>query len=189
MSTAAVSAELNNDLQQHFKTCHAAFVWVDVNRTGRIEEAELTRLLAVFNLPVEAAHPVLNRLDRNSDGTLDYNEFCAAYFGSQPHSSGVPFTSKALAAPAVTLRAESLPSEDAAAVVSDISEHLSAHFRSARKAFLKLDADRSGYVSAAELRALEREYNLPLTDVIAECDINGDGRLSFNEVAKRLFVL
>lgn len=183
-TAAAVGAELRGDLQAHFPTCHAAFLSLDVDRSGRIEGGELSRVLSIFNLPVAAAEPVLARLDRDGDGRLDYNEFCAAYFGAR---SPAPSPAVKAAPPAPGRPAP--VAGDAEATADAIADHLSQHYRSARKAFLKLDADRSGFVSAAELRAIEAEYNLPLTEVISACDVNGDGRLSFNEVAKRLFVL
>mmetsp|Transcript_34520 Transcript_34520/g.88325 ORF Transcript_34520/g.88325 Transcript_34520/m.88325 type:complete len:193 (+) Transcript_34520:205-783(+) len=184
-TAAAVRTELQNDLHAHFASCHAAFLSIDVDRSGRIEADELARVLAVYSLPGEAASPVLARLDRDQDGRLDYNEFCAAYFGSRS-----PAPSPKQAAPLPGAPARGAPAMgDAEAAADAISDHLSQHYRSARKAFLKLDADRSGYVSAAELRAIEAEYNLPMERVIQACDVNGDSRLSFNEVAKRLFVL
>jgi len=57
-----------------------------------------------------------------------------------------------------------------------------------QKAFNVFDADGSGSISAAELRATMNGLNVKLTDeevndMIEECDTDGDGEISYPEFA------
>ena len=195
-TVTATQAELRMDLQQHFDSCYKAFLSVDVDRSGRIEVAEIERILTIYNLPVSNAAGVLKRADKDGDGLLNYDEFTREFFGCDPLP---PTAAKLMSAPApvpaptnphITHQANDpalrpVPVNGNGA--KELGFRLRQHHASARKAFLKLDRDRSGFVSEQELRRIERDYNMPMGDVLSSCDRNGDGRLSFNEVARFLF--
>jgi Ca2+-binding EF-hand superfamily protein/rhodanese-related sulfurtransferase len=71
----------------------------------------------------------------------------------------------------------------------ELVEDFDSRFRSLRGAFLKLDADRSGYIDVDELKSMCTTYNLPteyIQDVFDSIDINDDKKIEFTEFSKRL---
>ena len=73
--------------------------------------------------------------------------------------------------------------------VKNLTVELEERFRYLAKAFLSADSDRSGYLDSGEIRRLCNMYNLPTNDVesvLRYVDINGNGRVNYNEFAKRL---
>ena len=55
--------------------------------------------------------------------------------------------------------------------------------------FLNADTGRNGYIDADELAVLCRNYNLPMHNVrtvLKQCDVNGDGKLSYEEFTTKL---
>ena len=73
--------------------------------------------------------------------------------------------------------------------VKNLTVELEERFKSLAKAFLSADVDRSGYLDAGEIRHLCKIYNLPTNEVdivLRHVDINGDGRVNYNEFARRL---
>ncbi|CAE8727615.1 unnamed protein product, partial [Polarella glacialis] len=70
----------------------------------------------------------------------------------------------------------------------DIDNEMFQRFLTMQDAFLKLDDDRDGFISEAELRAKCAEWNIPTSEaarVIAEADRDRKGSLNFDEFAKR----
>eukprot|EP00949_MAST-11_sp_MAST-11-sp1_P000113 g113.t1 len=68
-------------------------------------------------------------------------------------------------------------------------DELEERFRYVRQAFLAADVDRSGYLEAGELRRLCAMYNLPggrVEEVLALCDPNRDGKISYAEFSHNL---
>ncbi len=73
--------------------------------------------------------------------------------------------------------------------VKNLTVELEERFKSLAKAFLSADVDRSGYLDAGEIRHLCKIYNLPTNEVdivLRHVDINGNGRVNYNEFARRL---
>jgi len=57
-----------------------AFRAMDVNKDGRLSEAELKRAVRTYNLPIPEEHvqQIWQQCDRNRDGSVDYEEFAIA---------------------------------------------------------------------------------------------------------------
>eukprot|EP00192_Tetraselmis_astigmatica_P025333 CAMPEP_0117678570 /NCGR_PEP_ID=MMETSP0804-20121206/17368_1 /TAXON_ID=1074897 /ORGANISM="Tetraselmis astigmatica, Strain CCMP880" /LENGTH=180 /DNA_ID=CAMNT_0005487967 /DNA_START=428 /DNA_END=967 /DNA_ORIENTATION=- len=176
MPEAQARAELRTDIAARFPTCYQAFLSVDVHRTGKIEVGEIERILEIYNLPPTHAAGIFKKMDRNGNGVIDYGEFSAEFFGA-PSPVALPLQ------PSPMNIAASTPPPYAQKPGEELADKLQQHYSTARKAFLKLDQDRSGYVSEDELQALEKAYNLPLDNVLTAVDRNSDGKLSYNEVA------
>jgi len=61
-------------------------------------------------------------------------------------------------------------------------------FSSMRTAFLKMDSNKDGRVSANEIRNMCRQWNIPMSEaerVISAADVDDNGTLDFNEFAQR----
>jgi Ca2+-binding EF-hand superfamily protein len=70
----------------------------------------------------------------------------------------------------------------------DIDMEMYQRFLSMQEAFLKLDDDKDGLVTEAEIERRCIEWNIPVSEarrVIAEADRDAKGALDFNEFAKR----
>lgn len=65
--------------QKHSKL-RDAFRAMDVNKDGRLSEAELKRAVRTYNLPIPEEHvrQIWQQCDRNRDGSVDYEEFAIA---------------------------------------------------------------------------------------------------------------
>jgi len=69
-----------------------------------------------------------------------------------------------------------------------LGTEIKERFHSMRTAFLKLDKDRDGRLTVAEIRKMCKEWNIPMSeaDRVLDCaDINENGTLDFNEFAQR----
>jgi hypothetical protein len=70
-----------------------------------------------------------------------------------------------------------------------IRGEIAERFRYLSRAFLSADVDRSGFLDVGEIRRLCNLYNIPQTDVdgvLRFADVDGNGRISYNEFAERL---
>ena len=64
-------------------------------------------------------------------------------------------------------------------------ENYMAH-TSLQRAFLSYDRDRSGFVDLDEVKRICGKYNLPLQEellqeIVRRCDIDGNGKIDYNE--------
>ena len=147
--SAAVSADatreaLRRDVSSHYSSCHRAFVAIDIHRTGTIEFDELTRILEIYNLPLDHAIAIFAEMDRDKTGVVSYADFAAEFFGIHgdghgdghvPDDADVDVTEAMASIDAVKNRDATISHHDGTV---PLQQHLQQHYASATKAFLKV---------------------------------------------------
>ncbi|MCO5584179.1 hypothetical protein L7F22_038102 [Adiantum nelumboides] len=140
--------------EQHMEDAFKAF---DLDGDGRLSEEELYRLLASLDgtLSHERAHSIFAQADIDHDGHLDFSEFTTLLQRAQPED------------------------DDFDKILADTFE--------------LYDVDRNGFIDAHELLQVLRKLGAvcksapspPSVDdcqrMIAAHDLNGDGRIDFEE--------
>ena len=62
-------------LNSRFRSMHAAFKAIDLDRSGTISRDEMCRALQMWNIPVTGVLDVLmSACDKDDSGGIDYNE-------------------------------------------------------------------------------------------------------------------
>mmetsp|Transcript_8957 Transcript_8957/g.23431 ORF Transcript_8957/g.23431 Transcript_8957/m.23431 type:complete len:208 (-) Transcript_8957:377-1000(-) len=181
MSASQVADMLKAKLEQRCTSLQAAFRKLDKSNTGFISPADFEDCLRDFNMRLtrQALAALVAKYDANGDGYVSYQEFAAVMSGSSP--SIALHSAAAVAAPAgVVERAEEA-----------FKRIMYAEATSLTDAFLKLDRDRSGKISAEELAAVFTASNVQLSAqelkmIMNKYDVDGDGQISLNELAMLL---
>jgi len=146
----------------------------------QMPDSEITNLKNIFT-----------SIDKNGDGTLTTAEILDGIEKSGLHTDQLPFDLKEVIA--------SIDSNGSGRV--DYTEFIAAtlekkkYMREDRlwAAFKVFDIDGSGSISKAELHKIlngggitDAETSRKLDDLIAECDVDGDGEISFDEFVKMM---
>jgi len=196
---------IRNKIDTKFGSLRKAFRAIDEDGTGKVGKGEMMRLLVILNLNTQIREEVVAAIcdivDADGDG-VEYDEF-AAMMMSDDIKPLAKKNSKARAAPPAPPAAPAPPAPPVMAkasqprgahrssLVKQASESLNSRYSDMFKAFQYIDLDRSGFVGMEELsRALEM-WNLPIDEatmaqLIADCDSNGDGQISYEEFVDAL---
>lgn len=125
------------------------FELLDYNNEGTVSLSELTNALSKqFNIDLQEAHYLFQKLDQTGDHEIHYSEFLAAA----------------------------------------LSEKIRLKEADMHEIFRRFDVDNSGSITLENLRSvLGDTYNgIPIQDLLAEIDENGDGQISFDELTHAL---
>jgi len=86
--TEFLAASLERKLYLQEDVCWCAFKVFDLNRDGKISLDEMTKVLnadkAEDELATETTRSILSEVDRNGDGSIDFQEFMSMMHGSKP---------------------------------------------------------------------------------------------------------
>ncbi len=180
-STDQVLTILHDKLSQRTRSLTQAFRKLDASSNGFVTIQDFATTLSNFGLRLTrpALAALLQRYDKNDDGVVSYAEFCAAVSGKTEHHALAAEPKMAPATPAD--RAE----ETFRRILHNATESLAV-------AFLKMDADRSGRCSVAEMAQVFTNHGVLLNDaelqtLVKKYDVNGDGQLDVAELAKCIY--
>ncbi|KAL1507007.1 hypothetical protein AB1Y20_007869 [Prymnesium parvum] len=130
----------------------AAFNRFDGDKSGQISAPEMLQVLRLLGSNPSQAEfkTILQAIDRNNDGVVDFLEFAQVWWEREQES-----------------------------IEDDFQEEL-------QLAFKIFDADDSGFITAQELRDKlttlgERMTDAEVDELLAECDKDGSGTISFAE--------
>jgi len=214
-STLGVVHDLIEKFEERYNSLHEAFLKTDDDKSGMVTSAEIRAFCLDHNLE-DKSEQILGYFDHDHDDKLDYNEFLhlLSFETFEKHHND----HSALVVDLVAKKDERSPEEEAQleqyqghvkqiqtkleslkayqqeafkntqTLVKQLNEKLEQRFDSLREAFLKVDEDRSGKITAAEIKHLCEIYNLheQSEQVIAAFDVDHNGQLDYNEFAKVL---
>jgi len=148
-----------------------AFEKFDANGSGRVSRGEFRREIESLGLDVSPAEVdgILDRFDKDKDGSLDYREFVSFFADEQnAETQGL-----------VSLRDE----------IKRLSRRGNGRAPDYAKVFRAFDVDGSGGVDRREFRAGLEDMGFELnsqdlTAVLDHFDANGDGKISVAEFAR-----
>jgi Ca2+-binding EF-hand superfamily protein len=196
--------ELANFLREYFSQDHPELecpLWhvllhlcreADPDTRGYLGGAEFAALLLQVGLELEDdyTHALLDALDVNGDGRLDYAEFVRFMSEgelSEERQGRAPARSPAKVAQQIWYDAVSdLASKLRRDLWLEDPETGAPRWRQLRSLFADADEDRNGYLNRREFQALLRTMGVRLTtseasQLMSALDCNGDGRLSYIE--------
>ncbi|GMH85122.1 hypothetical protein TL16_g10130 [Triparma laevis f. inornata] len=193
-------------LSDKFTTVRKAFMDMDKDRSGTLDYDELRAVIESTGYKVsdEVFEEVLEVFDTNMDGEIDYQEFLAQLKDSmQPQETGgigAHLASKAgrnlgRQGPLVTTELNAAQKahgeRSVGAALRFLCEKIHEKWTDIRKSFRMLDWDKSGTISATELRAVLDDCCYTTSDevfqqVIDIFDSDGDGAISYNELLDTL---
>eukprot|EP00667_Euglena_gracilis_P024271 EG_transcript_27833 len=203
--------QMRKHIQQRFPSIQAAFLAVDTDRSGCISLDEFATILKVNHVSVNPQDlaRLAEAFDANQDGRVSYEEFCRT-IESGPYVQAGASRRELRGTPGAALAPPS-PAADAAAsprlglqlnpvALSEArAKELLTYFRKAveqsypslNRAFIHIDADRSGFISAQELISCLYDHNIyptwqELKDLIDLLDVNGDGVIDYNEFGRAM---
>jgi len=194
---------IRNKIDTKFGSLRKAFRAIDEDGTGKVGKGEMMRLLMILNLNTQIREEVVAAIceivDADGDG-VEYDEF-AAMMMSDDIKPLAKKNRKARAAPppppppppppVMAKASQPRGARQKSSLVKQTSDSLNSRYSDMFKAFQYIDLDRSGFVGEEELsRALEM-WNLPIDEatmrqLVAECDTNGDGQISYEEFVDAL---
>ena len=181
MSADQIAAFLKTKLEQRSSSLTGAFRKLDKSNTGFLSPADFEECLRTFNIRLtrQALAAVVAKYDVNGDGYVSYQEFAAVMTGQAP-SDALRKAAPVGGPPSAVERAE-----------ETFRRVLFAESKTLTAAFLKLDKDRSGYISSDECAAVFAKANVVLTPqelkmIVSRYDTNKDGSVDIRELAKLL---
>lgn len=139
----------------------------DQNKDGRINRDELRLSLQTFDIGVDDAElsTMIDDVDRNCDGLLDFSEFLAFYSSFMGDNSG--------------FKADLNASQEEEVALRD--------------AFRVFDKDGDGFICAEELQSVLASMGLAQGRKLVDCqkmilkvDADGDGQVSFDEFKRMM---
>ncbi|MCO5592819.1 hypothetical protein L7F22_046822 [Adiantum nelumboides] len=171
--------------QQEMVALGRIFDHFDENKDGKISLDELRRSLHMLGIETddEELIAMIDAVDWNSDGFLDFSEFASFYY-SLNEEMGQKLD----------------PSSDV--IMQTNQDKLGETDRSCdseeadlRDAFKLFDKDGDGYICAEELQSVLASMGLSQGKILAECrnmirsvDVDGDGQVSFDEFKQMMAV-
>eukprot|EP00520_Triparma_pacifica_P017208 CAMPEP_0118661536 /NCGR_PEP_ID=MMETSP0785-20121206/16332_1 /TAXON_ID=91992 /ORGANISM="Bolidomonas pacifica, Strain CCMP 1866" /LENGTH=1313 /DNA_ID=CAMNT_0006554983 /DNA_START=25 /DNA_END=3962 /DNA_ORIENTATION=- len=185
-----------------FSTVRRAFMTMDKDKSGTLDYDELRTVLEStgYKIEDEVFDDILEVFDSNCDGEIDYQEFLAQLKDYiQAKEEGGIGSQLAEKAGRNLGRQGALNNRDLSAVekahqaktvgaaLRFLCEKIHEKWGDIKKSFQMLDWDKSGTITASELRAVLDDCCYTTTDevfnqVIAIFDQDGDGNISYNEL-------
>lgn len=174
---------LHSKLNERCESLQCSFRMLDASNNGVITAADFEEVLRHFGVRLtrQGLAELVSRYDANSDGSISWQEFCAAV-SAAPGSSGRP--NEALA---------KKPRRCARSAADRVEEQLRRILYASREslttAFLKMDRNRDGYCDAGEIEATFRNANIDISPddiraLIHNYDADGDGKINIRELAR-----
>lgn len=183
--------QANDAINNKFKDMFKAFQYMDLDRSGTLNEKELARALDLLNVPIDRSklRELIAACDADGDGGISYQEFVdvlardtvtLAAMGKRGMQAmdamgddgmGIRGAVKNVKA---TLNesfdavmeggaaTKAVSQRDRLAFVKQAQDAINAKFSNMRKAFQDIDLDRSGTLDARELWHAFDRFNLPL---------------------------
>lgn len=194
-------SEIRREITQQFglDQMHRAFIKCDLDRSGFLDRKELKKMLLLRNMTATPAamDALLDCCDTNESGGICFNEFVKAITGvssaeQSPEEDDV--SSKIVEDAMRRLGTSDIGmARHAKRLLFRVRDEVSRRFgvEQLRKAFQRLDGDRSGFLDREELWLMFQRLNLRVGPAAVEAlfhliDENGDGRIAFNEFARAL---
>ncbi|KAJ1631204.1 hypothetical protein T492DRAFT_997633 [Pavlovales sp. CCMP2436] len=173
----AIDKIFRDKLYQRFTHMTDAFRAVDKDNNGVLDVqdfAEVLLGLGFGRVTRSTIDLIAKKYDKNGDSLVTYAEFCATIEGKD-----------------IAPEAQRTVVTRADRVEEAFRMHVLAASNSMQQAFLKLDKDRSGHISANELEKVLRNAGVAVTPdemkaLVAKYDLSGDGKLDVPELAKLL---
>uniref|UniRef100_A0A7S4FZP8 EF-hand domain-containing protein n=1 Tax=Eutreptiella gymnastica TaxID=73025 RepID=A0A7S4FZP8_9EUGL len=175
-----------------------AFRRLDDDHSGFVSRHEFSIICRVFNFEVSAAEKELlfQSFDVNYDGLVAYTEFCTAMEDVLArHGNGQKAPGPVRRPPKRYLPPKSLSSLQGNVVTQEllqcIKQKIMEHWPTLNEAFLTMDTDRKGYVTAQEFAVFLHYHTIPvdwpeLQGLVRAFDVNNDGRVSYPEFCRTL---
>lgn len=206
---------LEMQLERHYSSMREAFLKVDSDRSGWLSKEEFATIFAIYNISIspEDLDALIDAFDADGNGQISWVEFCETiengpwYANQQARSA-----EEEVAGPTEDdmeiedLEADEEPVQEAPkaapkppksnptavkAILDNLRRAVNQCFNSLHEAFLHIDTDRSGYISAQEMVYILYTHNIrvewpELRDLIAHFDTNGDGVISWAEFCQAI---
>jgi len=193
-----------NAIFQYRYDVEAAFRWLDADGSGGISVDELRTTLASLaeaqminadelDLSDEVITALINEIDLNSDGQVDYDEFMEAFQGSVYNNVQSHFASLSIAGTS----AEPVNLRERAQMIKEVLTECSFDMKfSLEDLFKWMDNDNTGYVTLEKFRSVMfklrdagkiDERQVMLTDAVLQTflddvDLNSDGQLELDDL-------
>jgi len=190
--TSAIKQRMEESMANRFSDMFLAFKYLDVDNSGYISEAELSRALELWNVPhtKEALTELMSVCDRDSNGEVSYGEFVKAlardtvqqsrtvqerdrYSGRSARTveeidptRGVfgKIESKSLGGQDLYVNAQQGIKGKSGDVVGATRTQAEGRFSSLFKAFKFADTDNSGTLSRDEVKRMLQLWNVPMDE-------------------------
>ncbi|KAI5070806.1 hypothetical protein GOP47_0015149 [Adiantum capillus-veneris] len=172
--------------QQEMVALGRIFDHFDENKDGKISRDELRRSLHMLGIEAddEELIAMIDAVDWNSDGFLDFSEFASFYYSlneemgqkMDPSNNGGNLQTNQ-----DNLREKNMSNDGEEADLRD--------------AFKLFDKDGDGYICAEELQSVLANMGLSQGKILADCrnmissvDVDGDGQVSFDEFKQMMVI-
>jgi Ca2+-binding EF-hand superfamily protein len=185
-----ILTQLSNHLEKHYDGLRSAFLNVDSDQNGWISKEEFGAVFKVFNFPIssEDLNELIDAFDSNKDGKVSYLEFCNVMI----NGPWAPMSIKEapIATPSVPVNAGPMPDEvKLGQLLTSLQRAIEQKYTSVQDAFMHLDVNRSGLISAQELIGVLHNHNIRVSwdDIqllVDYFDTNRDGLVSWSEFCK-----
>jgi len=195
-----------NQMNSRFSDMWAAFKYVDVDSSGRVNRDEIARALHLWGIHNphgdlgQAADAIMRACDSDGDGTIDYKEFVQGLARDKFVGAEAPPTRKArsggdpLADPLSKLHA-GVTAEELVNAHGTVRDKLLLRHDTIYKAFKYMDKDGSGFINRKEFEDALRDLNvsirkpvldslIDIIDVEDNDDGDDDNDIGFREFAR-----
>ncbi|GMI19808.1 hypothetical protein TrCOL_g2265 [Triparma columacea] len=182
-------------ISSDFHNVHEAFMAIDVHREGYITRDELKDVLDnfAFKMSKPQFEALVNVFDTDHDGKISYDEFlqqvkyCDDLSAQEEEDARVQEMLEFDKSPAAQRRLQKMKNRTRKVTSYEfLMEKINEKASSIHQAFKMMDKDRSGSLSAGELKALLDSYCYKVPDeifanMLSLFDADGDGEISYHE--------
>ncbi|GMI05839.1 hypothetical protein TrRE_jg7355 [Triparma retinervis] len=182
-------------ISTEFNNVQEAFVAMDIHREGYITRDELKDVLDNFAFKMSNAQfeALINVFDTDHDGKISYDEFlqqvkyCDDLSAQEEEDARVKEMLEFDKSPAAQRRLQKMKNRTRKVTSYEfLMEKINEKASTIHQAFKMMDTDRSGSLSAGELKALLDSYCYKVPDeifanMLSLFDADGDGEISYHE--------
>eukprot|EP00218_Dolichomastix_sp_CCMP3274_P007625 CAMPEP_0170134698 /NCGR_PEP_ID=MMETSP0033_2-20121228/2054_1 /TAXON_ID=195969 /ORGANISM="Dolichomastix tenuilepis, Strain CCMP3274" /LENGTH=467 /DNA_ID=CAMNT_0010370269 /DNA_START=39 /DNA_END=1442 /DNA_ORIENTATION=- len=177
--------EMDNEELQEF--CLELFMQFDADQSGYLDRSEFKKCLqsAEMGLSKKDIRRIMSEADENDDGVLEYREFLPVMVmivhslkAKEEAAMAREEAEEAARAEVENVLLHGMPREELEAMMGSVFE--------------KADDDGNGTLSRAEFKRCLMSADLGLTKkdinlLLSECDLDGDGKISYSEFVPLCF--
>ena len=182
-------------ISTEFKSLEEAFMAIDIHREGYITKDELKEVLDnfAFKMSNSQFEALVNVFDTDHDGKISFREFlqqvkhCNDEEAAEEEDARIREMLEFDKSPAAQRRLQKIKSKTKKLTSYEfLMEKIWENSDTIHEAFKKMDTDRSGSLSAAELKSMLDSYAFKVPDevfanMLGLFDSDGDGEISYHE--------